>query len=195
MLTEVVFGVSRSAHLGAVTAAQKAVLLTPLLTAVKGAGSLEPGQSCSELGAFPKPLNFPGWRQEAPHGNPEVAIVLRPDQGLPSGPDASPGSWVPGSAEFWPTPAFCGACPSQLMLCMASAKLWGDFDLPSVLCWPVTLGPVGHRRGARLWSQTAVVHGPSPTLAPGGHTHAQFPHLEQDCPHKAVLKIVLCVCH
>lgn len=84
---------------------------------------------------------------------------------------------LPSSCYAWPQPSS-----------------GGDFDLPSVLRWPVTLGPGGHRRGARLWSQTAVVHSPSPTLAPSGHTHAQFPHLEQDCPHKAVLKIILCVC-
>lgn len=93
MLTEVVFGVSRSAHLEDVTAAQKAVPAHPLLTAVKRRwfpkNQASPGQSWG----LPQPLNFPGWRQEAPHGNPEVAIVLRPDRGsLPSGPDASPGS-------------------------------------------------------------------------------------------------------
>ena len=94
MLTGVVLGVSRSAHLGAVTVAQKAVLLAPLLTAVKGAGSLEPGQSCSELGAFPKPLSFPGWRQEAPQGNPEVAIVLPSRAGPALWPRCV--SWLPG---------------------------------------------------------------------------------------------------
>lgn len=56
-------------------------------------------------------------------GIPRRPVPCCPAWGLPSGPGASPGSRVPGSAEFWPTPAFRGACPSHLILCMASAKL------------------------------------------------------------------------
>ena len=56
-------------------------------------------------------------------GIPRRPVPCRPAWGLPSGPGASPGSRVPGFAEFWPTPAFRGACPSHLILCVASAKL------------------------------------------------------------------------
>lgn len=69
-------------------------LLTPLLIVVKGPGSLEPGQSCSELGAFPKSLSFPGWCQEAPHGNPEAAVTLLSRPGPALWPRCI--SWLPG---------------------------------------------------------------------------------------------------
>lgn len=44
------------------------------------------------------------------------------------------------------------------------------FAWPYILCWLVILDPVGRRLRAGLWSQTAVVHGPSTTLTPCG-TH------------------------
>ena len=193
-----VLGVSPSAHLGAVIVAQKAALLPAHPTAHCSQGPWFPRTRPVLLraGGLPQVTQLPwlvsggssreswGSRHPAvPAGACPLAqvhlLAPRALALLNSGPPRlSVEPALPSSCYAWPQPS------SE-----------GDFDLPSVLRWPVTLGPVGHRRGARLWSQTAVVHGPSPTLAPSGHTHVQFPHLKQDCPHKGRLKIMLCVCH
>ena len=180
LFTGVVIGVSLSAQPGAVPAAQKAALHPARPTAHCSQGPWFPRTRPVPLraGGLPQASQIPwlasgGSSQESRGGQcPAVPPGACP---LAQVPLLAPGSL-----------ALLNSGPPQLSVEPAlptSSCVWpqpsceGDFDLPSILCWPVTLDPVGHRHGARLWSQTAVVHGPSPTLTPAGHTHAQFPHL------------------